>query len=215
MTDWTPPEAPSATPPPHPPAYAPSWTPYPGSPPPPLPFLRTTRGIVLIALLCLFVGGIAGVGVTIGGVTIAGLSGVFDPDVTTYGPGGDLAAFAIGGGQCAEASLADVGPAGYAEGSGVPCDRPHAIEHFASAEPPTLDLEGGRFSRSDLATFADGACTLAFAPYVGEDSTTSSYSYRPIIPSEQAWSSGVHTVHCVLWMPDGVPDSGSAHGSNG
>jgi hypothetical protein len=181
--------------------------------PPPLPWYRTTPFLILFGLGMLVIGAVGGIIVLFIGLGAGYMAGAFTPDVTTYGAGGDLAAFAIGGGQCATVSLDAVGARGYAEGSGVPCDGGHAFEHYASVEAPTLDQDGGRFPRTDLATFADSACTLAFEPYVGRGSDSSDYDYRPIVPAEAAWNDGVRTVHCVLFAPDGEPDVGSAHRS--
>ena len=193
-----------------------SWgTPYQGytPQPPALPWYRTNVFLVLGGLGLLLAGGLAGVVLTFVGVGVAGVSGAFDAEATTYGEGGDLTAFALGAGQCATDGLDDA--TGYEEGAGVLCaDTPHGIEHYATAEPPTLAQDGGRFPRGDLTTFADSACYLAFDPYVGLTYNDSAYEYRAVIPSEAAWNDGVRTVHCVLWLPDGEPDLGSAHRSN-
>ena len=196
---------------------APPWT-HPYGPPaaPPtatLPWYRSTTFLVLGGLALLLVGGAGGALVTFLGLGAAEAFAGFGShaDVTTYGPDGDLATFALGPGQCAAADVHEAHS--YAEGDVVPCERRHAVEHYARVEPPTLSGEGGRFARGDLADFADGACYLAFAPYVGLDYADSDFDYHAVVPSEAAWDQGVRTVHCVLFEYDGSSTTGRAHGS--
>jgi hypothetical protein len=171
--------------------------------------------LVLGGLALLAVGGGAGALVTFVATRAAeNVGDAFDgvtTEVTTYGQGGDLATFALGAGQCASQDVHE--SHGYAEGSAVPCELRHAIEHYASVEPPALDDEGSSFARADLEDFGDSACYLAFTPYVGVAYEDSDFEYATIIPSEAAWNGGARTIHCVLYEYDGTSASGSAHAS--
>jgi hypothetical protein len=147
--------------------------------------------------------------VAVVGLGLAEAGGAFDIDATTYGQGGDIGGFSLPAGACAAEPLSRA--ESYDEGSAVPCDEPHAVQHYASVEPPTLASEGGPFARGELGAFADQACLLAFEPFVGTTFELSEYDYSAIVPSPAAWSEGVRTVHCVL---DGGQTSQSGHSSN-
>lgn len=242
MSDWSPPgtpppPTPAGGPPPNP--YGPPPTawgqPYPTAfaPPPPsygpppgtnrttLPWYRSTAFLILGGLALLGVGGAVGAIVTFVGVNAsdtisedlggADLGGV---EVTTYGPGGDLARFGIGPGQCAAEDVFEART--YEERSAVPCEGRHAIEQYASVEPPAVSGSGGTsgaFVADDLASFADSACYLAFASFVGVGYEESNFDYTAVVPSEQAWRDGMRTVHCVLYEYEGGTSTGTASGS--
>jgi hypothetical protein len=222
MTDWQPPDAVPPSPPP--PAVAPEPTPSPYgapqgawgqaygvAPAATLPWYRTTVFLVLGGLGMLVLGAAGGGLATFAALAVADSAGVFDTDVTTYGEGGDLETFALGNGQCATGDLDDA--TSYAEGSAVSCEARHAVEHYASVEPPALGGEGGRFARGDLEDFADSACYLAFEPYVGVTYDDSVFEYVPVLPTETTWDRGTRTVHCVLIEYGGDTSTGSANGS--
>jgi hypothetical protein len=236
MSDWPPPGAadptPGAWPPPSPPSppasypphaagYPPAWGqpygPTPGGAPggTRLPWYRSTAFLILGGLALLVLGGAAGALVTFVATRAAEQVGdAFDSypaEVTTYGEGGDLAAFALGPGQCASEDVFEA--ASYGEGSAVPCELRHAVEHYASVEPPTLPDAGGAFDRADLNDFGDRACYLAFQPYVGLNYDDSDFDYATIVPSESAWSSGVRTIHGLLYQYEGGSSAGTAHNS--
>jgi hypothetical protein len=176
---------------------------------------------VIGALLCLFVGGIGGVIVTVAGGEVFGdgTDGGFGAaEHRTYGEGGDLGTFSLGLGQCATAHVDDVDT--LAEGQQVDCAKPHATQAYAELEPPMLPTpdeshtDADRpFERDDLANFADSACYLAFQPYVGVSYDESDFDYLPVIPSEKAWESGERTVHCVLYPYDDDTTTGTAEAS--
>ena len=225
MSDWQPPGAPPTNPRPSagaPPAPAapgpyvappPAWgVPY-GSPAAPLPWYRSTVFLVLGGLALLVIGGIAGAGITFVGVNAAGvIEDEFGAaEVVTYGDDGDLRTFALGAGQCAAEDLFEAHA--YEEGAHVPCEARHAVEHYATVEPPDLSGDGGRFARGDLANFADSACYLAFEPYVGLVYADSDFDYLAVVPSADAWDGGTRTVHCVLFQYDGSSSTGTANGS--
>jgi hypothetical protein len=187
--------------------------PYGPPPAPSLPWYRSTVFLVLGGLAMLAVGGIAGAAITFVGMGAAEtISEEFGAaEVVTYGTDGDLRTFALGAGQCAAQDLYEAHA--FEEGASVPCEARHAIEHYATVEPPALSGDGGRFARGDLANFADSACYLAFEPYVGLVYADSDFDYLPVIPSEPAWEEGTRTVHCVLFDYDGGSSTGSANGS--
>jgi hypothetical protein len=220
VTDWQPPGA--APPPPTPPAAWGQPYPYPQPPQPPygasgpapahLPWYRSTAFLILGGLALLVLGGATGALVTFVAIhAVDTLDETFDTaDVTTYGDGGDLTTFGLARGQCATEDVFE--SHGYGEGDAVACEASHAVEHYASTEPPDLAGEGdaGTFSADDLAAFADAACYLAFEPYVGLAYADSAYDYTAVVPSAEAWDAGTRTVHCVLYEFDGGTSTGSA-----
>jgi hypothetical protein len=228
VSDWQPPGAPSPGPPPPTPApppagpsgpnpyvaRPPAWgVPYGAPPAPALPWYRSTVFLVLGGLAMLGLGGVVGAAVTFLAVGAAEAIGeeFGSSEVVTYGPDGDLRTFGLGAGQCAAQDLFEAHA--FEEGDHVPCEARHAIEHYATVEPPTLSGDGGRFARGDLANFADSACYLAFEPYVGLVYADSDFDYLAVVPSEVAWDEGTRTVHCVLFEYDGSSSTGSANGS--
>jgi hypothetical protein len=182
---------------------------------PKLPWFRTTTFLVLGGLALLLLGGATGAIVTFVATRAAERVGEafddFPTEVTTYGAGGDLAAFSLGPGQCAAADVFEA--SGYPEGSAVACEARHAVEHYASVEPPALGAPGAAFDRADLDDFGDSACYLAFEPYVGLGYEDSDFDYATVVPSESAWAGGTRTIHCLLYEYDGGSSTGSAHAS--
>jgi hypothetical protein len=140
-------------------------------------------------------------------------NGVHAADVRTYGPGGDLEAFALAPGQCGPADLDEV--AAVPEGTDVDCTSDHAIEAYATLDPPGPAAEPtAAFAHDDLAAFADQACLLAFTPYVKSSYADSTLDYLPVVPSRQAWTAGARAITCVLFDYDGKPLTSTARDSN-
>jgi hypothetical protein len=180
-----------------------------------LPWFRTTTFLVLGGLALLVLGGATGAVVTFVATRAAERVGdAFDDiptEVTTYGTGGDLGTFSLGPGQCAVEDVFEA--SGYPEGSGVPCEARHAVEHYASVEPPELGGPGASFDRADLDDFGDRACYLAFEPFVGLGYEDSDFDYATLVPYEAAGADGTRTIHCLLYEYEGGSSTGSAHAS--
>jgi hypothetical protein len=173
---------------------------------------------VIGALLLLFVGGLGGVILTLAGQELTGDGGgdgTTAADAFTYGAKGDVGTIDLAPGQCARPDADD---ASSLDGSTiVDCAEAHGSEVYATADVPTFG--GGdtarEFDRDDLATYADDACYLAFAPYVGQTYDDSSYDYVAAIPSEDAWSDGDRAIFCIVTPYDTDTTTGSARGSGG
>lgn len=230
MTAWPPPTDPTPDVPPPgaapatwaPPAAAPGtgWAPgyapgpAPGSGPgygygyayggPPVPAKRRVPvwAVVLIALGTFVAGAIAGaVGLGLVGLAISDDA----MPMNTVGPGGDIQAFEGSVGQCYTGS-AD------APGAPVDCNVPHGIEVYAAATAP-LEGVSVRPDDAELSWFADDACLMAFAPYVGTSYDSSVLDYTPLVPSPEAWDAGARDVRCVLYDLDGAELDRSARNS--
>ncbi|MEA3077149.1 MAG: hypothetical protein QOF60_2057 [Actinomycetota bacterium] len=169
-------------------------------------------GLFIAGAIASFVG-LAIIGVLLGSTTDNAGTGVHAADVRTYGPGGDLEAFALAPGQCGPADLDDV--AAIPEGTNVDCTSEHIIEAYATLQPPGPAAEPtAAFEHDDLAGFADQACYVAFAPYVKTAYADSDLDYLPVMPSRQAWSAGARTITCVLFHYDGNALTETARDSN-
>jgi hypothetical protein len=195
-------------------AAPPAWgTPVTGAGGGPLPWYRSTAFLVLGGLAMLVLGGAVGATITfLATHAVETFDETFSSAAaTTYGEGGDVATFSLAPGACALGGPDEAHD--YGEATAVDCGRPHAVEHYASVEPPALGGPGGRFARGDLADFGDSACYLAFEPFVGLVYADSRYDYAVLVPSEQAWAAGVRTVHGLLYDVDADRSRGSANGS--
>jgi hypothetical protein len=80
----------------------------------------------------------------------------------------------------------------------VDCSTPHDNEVYYVAELTEDDLP----SENDLDRISSGLCLASFEPYVGAlpDETTFDYSW--LVPGEEAWSEGDHTIACYLFAAD-------------
>ena len=80
----------------------------------------------------------------------------------------------------------------------VDCSTPHDNEVYYVAELTEDDLP----SENDLDRISSGLCLASFEPYVGAlpDETTFEYSW--LVPGEEAWSEGDHTIACYLFAAD-------------
>lgn len=80
----------------------------------------------------------------------------------------------------------------------VDCSAPHDNEVYYVAELTEDDLP----SENDLDSISRGLCFASFEPYVGAlpDETTLNYSW--LVPGDESWSEGDHTIACYLFAED-------------
>lgn len=137
-----------------------------------------------------------------------------DPEVYTYGPGGDLPAFTIIDGQCGNGTLGD--GANYSEGADASCGEPHDIEVVGSATPLNESREVSYPGARALADFGRSFCAMVatsgqVAPNAG-GVDRSDLHVAAIVPDETAFnspngagtgSSGGRLVSCVVTRTDG------------
>jgi hypothetical protein len=92
----------------------------------------------------------------------------------------------------------------------VPCAGRHGSEVIGTAQLPDVDRPP---DEDDVDAFADEACRLAFAGYVGEDYQSSDLTFGTVVPDDAAYDDGERTVFCLL-DSDGYRDGrGSARGA--
>ncbi len=236
MTAWEPPDAGAAVAPPAAPfstpyPTAPGYGPYgggPGGPPPAWgqpwpgtpsgpgdgrwPWYRSTLFLILGGLALLGFGGI--VGATLAAIGLSAADSAvndFGSVATTYGRGGDLAAFTLTPGECASRDVYEA--SSYGEDAAVSCVASHGAEHYASVTPPVVEGSASAYAADDLTSFADRACYLAFRPYVGIEYADSDFDYVSIVPTAAAWTTGTRAVHCVLVSVEGTMTRWSARNS--
>lgn len=91
----------------------------------------------------------------------------------------------------------------------VDCSAPHDNEVYYAVELTADDLP----SENDLESFSSGLCFASFEPYVGAlpDETTLNYSW--LVPGDESWSEGDHTIACYLFAEDGSKLNQSAQNS--
>lgn len=124
-----------------------------------------------------------------GGLAAGGVSGCS----SSKSPGADLSVFHLRVGQCilppssVKAELSSV--------KVVSCRTPHTGEVYSLVKDPGGDNYPGT---SALQTFANGACLDDFSKYVGVDYRDSSLFFTYLLPTIRSWSSGDHTVDCVV-----------------
>jgi hypothetical protein len=136
------------------------------------------------------------------------------PDVLSFGPGGDLAAFTLFEGQCASGDLAAGGT--FGPESDAQCGNPHDVEVVAARAPIGQGRPVGYPGEAALARYGQAYCAL----FVDSDllAPTSSGVDRgdlrmtAVIPSEAAFldpgsdvgsASGTRQVSCVVSRTDG------------
>lgn len=188
MSDQQPyPPAPGWVPPPG--AYGapqPTWGPQPGWGPQPK---RKRFGWFAITLAFL-IGGFVSFIVTFGLLIIIGLN--YAPSVGTH-PAARSEAVLPKVGDCLLPSADYVHLT--SDSDVIDCSARHGTEVAAilqmpaSARPP---------SHKDLASYADKACEIAFASYVGTDARRSLYGSRPVVPTRAAWREGDTRVWCLV-----------------
>jgi hypothetical protein len=136
------------------------------------------------------------------------------PDVLSFGPGGDLAAFTLFEGQCTSGDLAAGGT--FGPESDAQCGNPHDVEVVAARAPIGQGRPVGYPGEAALARYGQAYCAL----FVDSDllAPTSSGVDRgdlrmtAVIPSEAAFldpgsdvgsASGTRQVSCVVSRTDG------------
>jgi hypothetical protein len=137
-----------------------------------------------------------------------------DPEVYTFGPGGDLPEFSLFSGQCASGKLGE--GASYGSLSDTPCGDPHDIEMVGSTTPLNESRQVTYPGADAMATFGRSFCAMVassgqLAPSAsGVD--RSSLRVAAIVPDEAAFdapngptsgSSGGRLVSCVITRSDG------------
>jgi hypothetical protein len=137
-----------------------------------------------------------------------------EPDVYTFGPGGDLPAFALFDGQCATGKLGD--GAIYSSGTDTPCGDPHDVEVVGSTTPLNSSRQVSYPGADEMAAFGRSFCAMVAASGQVAQSASgidrSGLQVAAIVPSEasfdapngpDAGSSGGRLVSCVITRADG------------
>ena len=136
------------------------------------------------------------------------------PDVLTFGPGGDLEQFVLFEGQCARGELA--GGGSFGSSSDAQCGTPHDVEVVATTTPvdetrPVAypgEAAMADFGRSYCALFVDSQQLQAVSGGVER----SDLRMTAIVPSEAAFltprtsdasTTGARQISCVVSRKDG------------
>jgi hypothetical protein len=137
-----------------------------------------------------------------------------EPDVYTFGPGGDLPTFVLFDGQCASGTLGT--GAIYSSGTDTPCGNPHDVEVIGSTTPLNESRQVTYPGADAMAAFGRAFCAMVatsgqVAPAAsGVD--RSDLRVAAIVPSEATFdapngpnvgSSGGRLVSCVITRTDG------------
>lgn len=137
-----------------------------------------------------------------------------EPEVFTFGPGGDLPTFALFDGQCASGKLGD--GAVYGSGTDTPCGDPHDVEVVGTATPLNESRPLTYPGASAMAAFGRSFCAMVVSS--GQVAPTASGVDRSdlrvaaIVPGEAAFdapngpdsgSSGGRLVSCLITRADG------------
>jgi hypothetical protein len=181
--------------------------PGPGRPAPP----RARRWLV-VALVVVLVAGAAAGGWFLGRALLAEEKPVDAAKgaTMTYGKGGDIEEFALGGGQCSTSQLR----AGrtYPSTIASPCDDPHEFEVtysdvFNSSNSAELDYPGDGY----LKPYAEDVCALTFNSNVLAPSDPAALSYVTLWPTKKSWEDqanddtedgGDRTIYCLITSRD-------------
>jgi hypothetical protein len=137
-----------------------------------------------------------------------------EPDVYTFGPGGDLPDFSLFDGQCASGTLGS--GALYGSGSDTPCGDPHDVEVVGSTTPLNESRQVTYPGADALAAFGRSFCAMVVASgQVAQNAggvDRSALRVAAIVPGEAAFdapngpgtgSSGGRLVSCVITRADG------------
>ena len=92
----------------------------------------------------------------------------------------------------------------------VDCNQPHDGEFFH-----IFDFAGTSLPSDDeMNEESDEICGLIFEHYVGKPVAESTLDYDWILPGQETWAKGDHTVQCYVFAKDDRKLTGSARNSN-
>ena len=92
----------------------------------------------------------------------------------------------------------------------VDCNQPHDGEYFH-----IFDFAGTSLPSDDeMDEESDEICGLIFEHYVGKPVAESTLDYDWILPGQETWAQGDHTVQCYVFAKDDRKLTGSARNSN-
>ena len=92
----------------------------------------------------------------------------------------------------------------------VDCNQPHDGEYFH-----IFDFAGTSLPSDDeMDEESDETCGLIFEHYVGKPVAESTLDYYWILPDQETWAKGDHTVQCYVFAKDDRKLTGSMRNSN-
>ena len=92
----------------------------------------------------------------------------------------------------------------------VDCNQPHDGEYFH-----IFDFAGTSLPSDDeMDEESDEICGLIFEHYVGQPVAESTLDYYWILPDQETWAKGDHTVQCYVFAKDDRKLTGSMRNSN-
>jgi hypothetical protein len=137
-----------------------------------------------------------------------------EPEVFTYGPGGDLPDFSLFDGQCASGTLGN--GAVYSAGANTPCGDPHDVEVVGSTTPLNESRQVTYPGEDAMAAFGRSFCAMvADSGQVAPNASgvdRSDLRVAAIVPDEATFdtpngagsgSSGGRLVSCLITRADG------------
>ncbi len=102
------------------------------------------------------------------------------------------------------------GPNEDSDVTSVDCNQPHDGEYFH-----IFDFAGTNIPSDDeFDEESDEICGLIFEHYVGKPVADSTLDYDWILPSQETWAKGDHSVQCYVLAKDDRKLTGSARNSN-
>ena len=102
------------------------------------------------------------------------------------------------------------GPNEDSDVTSVDCNQPHDGEYFH-----IFDFAGTSLPSDDeMDEESDEICGLIFEHYVGKPVAESTLDYYWILPDQETWAKGDHTVQCYVFAKDDRKLTGSMRNSN-
>jgi hypothetical protein len=92
----------------------------------------------------------------------------------------------------------------------VPCSGPHDAELYGPFPYPNATTYP---TDAQFQAFAEQECVPAYLSYVGIAISDSAYGAIPVLPDEQQWNGGSHSVRCMIVSLDGSKITGSLKGT--